>query len=463
MSAHLTGRVLRPQDPSWDIARHGFAARVDYNGQEPQIIVFAQSAEDVANAVKWARANNVPVRARSGRHSYEGYSSLVKGGVIIDVSDMTAVSASDESGIAVVGAGIDMLELTQKLADVGVTIPMATGPTVGLGGLCQGGGFGVTSRLFGLTCDCVVDIQLVDAEGRIIHANEKENPNLFWALRGGGGGNFGIVTQFSFKTFKVDYVGVFNINYQWSDFEEIVAIWQDWSPKADWGLTSLISLHCDQTIVIQGQYTADPQDMPKLNTLLAPLFAGPAPIAVQIMVVPALQGANITFGVDPNNPSWAIRAHDDTQLFKSTSAVAYKALPPVAVTMLKTALENVPPLSATPSQPSMVQLLGGGGKAAEPATDATAVFYRKADFVVQYDGYWTAPQDAQPTIDWVVNLRKSMLPYASGAYVNYQDSMLGADWLEQYYGGNLDRLRQVKKEYDPGNFFNFPLSIPPAP
>ena len=100
---------------------------------------------------------------------------------------------------------------------------------------------------------------------------------------------------------------------------------------------------------------------------------------------------------------------------------------------------------------------------AELSTDATAVFYRKAHFVVQYDGYWTAPQDQQPTIDWVVNFRKTMLPYANGAYVNYQDSQLGPDWLQQYYGGNLERLQKVKKAYDPTNFFNFPLSIPPAP
>ena len=362
MPSHLTGRVLRSDDPSWDIARHGFAARVDYNGQEPAVIVFAQCAEDVANAVKWARANNVKVRARSGRHSYEGYSSLVKDGIIIDLSDLDGVSVSDGSDLAIVGAGIDMLDLTEKLADVGVTIPLATGPTVGLGGLCQGGGFGVTSRLLGLTCDSLVDVQVVNAEGHIIHANAKEHPDLFWAIRGGGGGNFGIVTQFTFKTHKVNLVGIFNINYQWSDFEAIVDIWQKWNSTADWGLTSLISLHVDQTIIIQGQYTAELQDMPKFQQLIMPLFSGPAPISVQTMVVPALVGARITFGVDPSNPTWAIRKHDDTQLFKSTSAVAFDLFPPEAIKLFKTWLENVPPLSAPPSQPSMIQLLGGRRK-----------------------------------------------------------------------------------------------------
>ena len=110
----------------------------------------------------------------------------------------------------------------------------------------------------------------------------------------------------------------------------------------------------------------------------------------------------------------------------------------------------------------MIQLLGGGGKAGEIAPDATAVFWRKAHSVVQYDGYWTAPQDAQPTIDWVVAMRQAMLPYAGGAYVNYQDDTLGPDWLNLYYGDNLPRLRTVKKQYDPDNFFAFPQSIPPG-
>ncbi len=459
MSTKLTGRVIYANDPGWNDSRHGFAARFDYNDQQPQAIVFAQHAEDAVNAVRWARENKVPIRVRSGRHSYEGYSSLVKGGVILDVSELAGVSFDAETGHAVVGAGIDMLLLTEKLFDVGVTIPLATGPTVGLGGLCQGGGVGITTRLLGLTCDSVVDIEVVTAEGHLVHANEREHPDLYWAIRGGGGGNFGVVTAFKFKTHPISTVGIFNITYQWDDFVAIVDAWQKWAPFADWGLTSLISLHTDRTITIQGQYTASPQDMPKLGELLAPVLAIP-PLSVQTMVVPALIGARITFGVDPANPTWAILQHDDMQLFKSTSAVATELFPMEAIQRIKDGLENVPPLSAPPSQPSMVQLLGGGGMASVPKWSDTAVFYRNALFIVQYDGYWTAPQDQQPTIDWVVNLRHSMLPFASGAYVNYVDSQLGPDWLEQYYGANLPRLKEIKKKYDPENFFSFPQSIP---
>ncbi len=462
MSNLLTGRVIYPGDPGWDAARHGFAARFDYDENAPQAVVFAQNRDDVSNAVRWARAKGVNLRARSGRHSYQAYSSLTKNGLIVDLSEMDSVSVDSHRQTAKVGAGIAMLTLSEKLSDSGFVLPMATGPTVGLGGLVQGGGFGITSRRFGLMCDNVTNFEIVNANGDIMEANAHHNEDLFWALRGGGGGNFGIVTQFEFNVQPVTMVGIFNLNYQWSDFTEVVKKWQEWNFQSDPAVTSLLSLHVDGTVRIEGQFTPELQDLPKLGSIIAPLLESPSPISMQALVVPALAAARMTFGVDPTAPEWAIRIHSDNQLFKSCSAVALEPIPDEGIAVMKQWLESVPPLSATPSQPSMIQLLGGGGKSHEVPVDATAVYWRNAYLVVQYDGYWTAPQDAQPTIDWVVNMRKAMLPYAHGAYVNYHDDQLGDNWLEQYYGEHVDRLRQIKKKHDPTNFFNFPQSIPPA-
>ena len=462
MAYSLTGRVLYPGDPGWDGAIHGFADRFNYGANPPRAVVFAQSTQDVMHAVRWARENKVLIRPRTGRHSYQGYSSLVADGIILDISEMDSV-ATDKPNLKVkVGAGSAMLPLTEKLCDSGFVLPLATGPTVGLGGLVQGGGFGITSRRFGLMCDNLVSAEVVTATGEVVTASESEHSDLFWALRGGGGGNFGIVTAFEFNVHPVAMVGVFNVSWQWSDFAAVAKGWQEWSYNSPPAVTSLLSLHVDGTVKVEGQYTPDPQDLGKLGDILAALLAVAPPISAQMMVVPTLIGARMIFGVDPTNPEWALRVHSDTQLFKSTSAVAIDPIPDEGIAVMKHWLESCPPLSAPPSQPSMIQLLGGGGKAGEVAPDATAVFWRNAHSVVQYDGYWTAPQDAQPTIDWVVGMRQAMLPYAGGAYVNYQDDQLGPNWLELYYGGNLDRLRQVKKKYDPENFFAFPQSIPPA-
>lgn len=462
MSEKLTGRILSPTAPGFNEARQGFGARFDYDAGKPQSIVFAQTVEDVQRAVRWARERRVPVRARSGRHSYEGYSSLVKDGLVIDVSELEWVANGDRPGRVKVGAGIDMLELTEKLAELGLGLPLATGPSVGLGGLVQGGGFGITSRRYGLVCDRAVEFQVVNARGEVVRANKDHYNDLFWALRGGGGGNFGIVTEVVFDAYPIDNVAIFNITWDWKDFTAVVDKWQNWSFNAPNAFTSLLTLHVDGTVRVEGQYTPDAADLDKLEEGLAPMLTGPIPTKTEVLpVVPYLVAARITFGVDPAKPEWLIQQHGDNQLFKSTSAVATKPFPIEAIEIMKSGLENYPPLHAPPSQASMIQLLGGGGKSAEPAVDATAVFHRKAMTVVQYDGYWTAPEDAQPTIDWVVGLRQKMLPWANGAYVNYHDSQLGPDWAEQYYGGNLRRLREVKRRYDHENFFSFPQSIPP--
>ncbi|MDQ3814160.1 MAG: FAD-dependent oxidoreductase, partial [Armatimonadota bacterium] len=268
----LTGRILYPGDPGWEESRRGFGARFDYDAAIPRVIVFCQDAQDVANAVKWARANKVPIRARCGRHNYEGYSSLVKDGIIIDVSEMESVRVSRDATEAVVGAGIDMLQLSELLWDAGVCLPLATGPSVGVAGLTLGGGFGITSRRFGLMCDNLTNVQLVNAQGEIINANKKENPNLFWACQGGGGGNFGIATAFTFKVHKVGVVAAFNISWSWDQFERVVELWQSWAYSVDDNLTSLLSITVNKTITLLGQYTAEEHELPQVYKLLEPLL-----------------------------------------------------------------------------------------------------------------------------------------------------------------------------------------------
>jgi FAD/FMN-containing dehydrogenase len=464
MSTRLTGRVLFQGDPGFDLARRGFATAVDYDAATPFAVVYAQDAKDVCNAVKYARENKKAVRARAGAHSYAAYSSLVKDGIVIDVSEMEQVNVSSKSTTAWIGAGIDMLELTERLAESGFCLPLATGPSVGLAGLVQGGGFGINSRKYGLTADRVRAIEYVDANGKLNTASKRKNADIFWAMRGGGGGNFGIVTRFEFDLCPAGLVSIFQISYTWDAFEAVVELWQKWAPNTDWGISSLLSLRTDYAgggeIVLEGQFTPnDPSELGNLSTILAPMLQVP-PIGIQIQAAPSVIAARLLFGVDLKNPSWAIRQHGDNQLFKSASSVANDYFSTEAIAKLKHYLDTVPKLSATPSQPSMVQLLSGGGQMAKPSIESTAVVHRNAKFMVQYDGYWTAPQDAEPTINWVVDMRHVLLDAAGGAYVNYQDPALGANFANDYYGVNLKRLIEVKKKHDPENFFSFPQSIP---
>jgi FAD/FMN-containing dehydrogenase len=456
----LTGRVVRPSDPGWDAARKGFAAWAGYDEQIPQAVVFCEDTQDVANAVVWARANHVPLRVRAGRHNYEAYSSLVKGGIIIDISDIDYVRVSADRATATVGAGIDSLEAFEALGALGLTLPLATGPSVGVAGLVLGGGFGLTSRKWGLTCDNLLEVEIVLADGQTVKASAAENADLFWACRGGGGGNFGIVTAFTFQVHPVSHVAVFYVGYSWDVLPAVVDRWQGWQHDVDEGITSALTLLTTREITLWGQYTAADTDLPNVTSLIAPILdPSLRPISVNVQILPHQAATRVVLGVDPMNPQWRVNKHTDTQIFKSSSAFAYDPFPPEALRLLKQNLESVPPPSAPPSQPSMIQLLGGGGAVARPATDATAAFHRKARCVVQYDGYWTAPQDSRKMLAWIEHFRRVMAPYTRGAYVNYVDDAIDKP-LEAYYGDNLPRLIEIKGKYDPENVFQFPQSLP---
>jgi FAD/FMN-containing dehydrogenase len=461
----LTGRVLDPTSPGWDAARRNFRAAVDYGALVPKSVVFCQKPSDVQNAVRWARENGVPVRARSGRHSYEAF-SLAAGALIIDVSEMDEISVDAGARTARIGAGVYCLDLHEQLYGVGLTIPAASGLSVGIAGLALGGGFGVVSRKYGLTCDNILGLELVDANGDLVRANAAENPDLYWACRGGGGGNFGIVTSFDFRVNPIGLVAVAIVTWQWSDFIAVADAFQHWAPAATDDLSAFLRFAVGAapgagTITLYAQLTPDsPAGLAGFSALLAPILGAAPATGVNVQVVPYSAAAAMFAGADPLKPEWMIHPHDDTQLFKSTSAIAYELFPQAALELLKAQLELAPVQAGwETNEPSMVQLLAGGGAPGRVAVDGTAVPHRAAACVVQYDAYWTDPDDQPVAENWIEGVRTAMLPYAHNAYVNYVDVRI-TDYLDSYYVTNLGRLIDVKRAVDPDNFFSFPQSIP---
>lgn len=459
----LTGRVVSAGLPGWDEARRGFRACVDYSQLVPKAVVFCQHAADVQNAVRYCRENGLPLRARSGRHSYEAYSA-VQGGVVIDVSEMDEIAVDRDSMRARVGAGVFCLDLHEQLFDVGLTVPAASGASVGIAGLALGGGFGVTSRKLGLTCDNVVGIDLVDASGDLVRADERSNSDLLWACRGGGGGNFGIVTAFDMRVSPIDAVAICNVTWRWDDFLAVVDAWQRWAPAADDALSTFLRLGVNGVITLFGQFTPDdPRRLGSFADLLRPVLDAAAPTGVTLQMMPYSAAAATFAGVDPTRPQWILHPHNDRQFFKSTSAVAKAPFPADALALLKSRIEGAPPQTDwETNEPSMIQLLAGGGAPGRVAIDATAVPHRAAQFVVQYDAYWTDPANRQKSEDWIEGVRAAMLPFAGGAYVNYVDSRI-EDYLDAYYGPNLARLASVKRAVDPTHVFTFPQGIADAP
>jgi hypothetical protein len=447
----LTGRIVTPGNPEYELAREEFNTR--YN-LYPCIINFCQNAKDVSNAICWARKRKIKFRIRTGRHSYEAYSSL-DNGLVIDISEINYVKVDHKKNTARLGAGSLLFPLYQELYEKGYTIPGGTCPSVGLSGLTLGGGWGMLTRPFGLLIDQLLELEMVDAKGNIIIANKKKNSDLFWASRGGGGGNFGVVTSFVFNLVPIKNVAVFNITWDWKGFEPVVKAWQKWAPFTDIRLTAIIDLLTKEKGELRalGEFIGSPSE---LRMLLTPLIEAYPPKMVEVKKVSYIDAVEIFGGRMPGMEEYAVSHGDpDAHPFKNTGAFTKNLLPSEGIKILKHYLANAP------SSENKVQLQALAGRVREIQPNETAFVHRKALFSLLYITKWEEGQDREAKVNtkWVENMRNALLPFADGAYVNFHDNCI-PNWLEQCYGTNLSRLIRVKTKYDPENLFCFPLGIP---
>lgn len=441
-------RVVRPGDADYDSARSEFNLRFDVR---PRAILFACNTDDVAQGVRWARDQGIELRARAGGHSYEGY-SVVEDGLVIDISPIAHVEVFPDGSKARIGAGISLGDAYQKLWDAGrLAIPGGTCGTVGLAGLTLGGGFGLLSRRRGLTCDALAEAEMVTADGGVVRASESQNSDLFWALRGGGGGNFGIVTELTFRVQPVGDLALSFISWPWEQLADMLDAWQRWAPGIDRRLVS-------------AAYCPDPSQSPwvaayldgrpdELQSLTEPLLKiGTPTVDVPPMAVPWIDIAGIASG------SLRTPTIDGAPAkFKASSAYISDLLSSKAIAAL---IENLRIAPGSGSHFNFAQFDNLGGAVGDVAPDATAFVHRGSLASLLFYADWTDDADQQAQVGWVDAFRNAMLPWSDGAYINYIDRNI-LDWPAQYYGDNFARLRQVKTAWDPANVFRFPQSIPP--
>jgi FAD/FMN-containing dehydrogenase len=233
----VRGRVFFPRTPAYSAERVVYNTR--YNGARPDAVVRVESTADVAAVVRWANRFDVPVVARSGGHSYAGYSTT-NNGVVVDLSRLRGVSVSN--GRARVGAGAQLIDVQRRLTRRGLSVPSGSCPSVGISGLTLGGGHELAGRRFGLTADNLRAATIVTADGRVRHVDANTDEDLFWACRGGGGGNFGIVTSFTLQTHRAPGAAWFFVCWPWSQAGAGLAAWQAFAPHAPAALTSVFSL-----------------------------------------------------------------------------------------------------------------------------------------------------------------------------------------------------------------------------
>jgi FAD/FMN-containing dehydrogenase len=456
LRSRFRGEVLTTYDTGYEGARVLFNTRVR---NRPAVICRCTSTGDVVEAVRFARDNGLAVSVRSGGHSAPGF-CLADGGLVVDVGPMKGIEFDPATATAVLGPGAGWRALDQVTyldhtatgeggVAIGYAAPGGECPTVGNSGYSLGGGYGLLTRTYGLACDHILEADLVDAEGRVLRASEQEHPDLYWALRGAGGAGLGVVTSLKYRLDPVPKT-VFGGVAAWplDQAETVFRAYRD-----------LYVGHDDDRIGLFLALTTDPYPEGDKLLMLYGLYAGPPEEAeaalrpIRSVGTPIFDDFKPTTYYDLQHALGEEVPYGLQAKWKG-GFFADGGFDDAAFATIVDWFDRIP------SGLSMARfdLLGGGAVARVP-NDATAFAHRAALFYISIISLWVHDYEAPANLTWIDGFAAAMRPYLTGeVYQNYADDDL-PDWPHAYYGANYARLQQVKRQYDPGDFFRHPQSI----
>ncbi|MEH2480544.1 FAD/FMN-containing dehydrogenase [Nitrobacteraceae bacterium AZCC 2146] len=449
LKPQLRGSLCLQDEAGYDEARTIWNAMID---RRPGAVVRCGGASDVMRAVRLARDNGLLVAVRGGGHNISG-NAVCEGGLLIDLSPMRSVRVDPKKRTARVEPGVTLGEFDKEAQAFGLATPLGINSTTGVAGLTLGGGFGWLSRKFGFTVDNLISADVVTADGALVQASAAENPDLFWAIRGGGG-NFGVVTSFEFKLHPVgpDLTSGL-IVHPFARARELLAGYREVAAAAPDELTVWVVLrkapplpflpaevHGKEILVFAVCYVGEPANAEKA---LAPLRALGEPIADVIGVQPYAAWQTV---FDPLLTPGAFnywKSHNFTALSDG---------------LLDTLVDYVGTL---PTEECEIFIGQVGGASSRISADATAYPHRDTNFVMNVHTRWRKRGDDQSAIKWAREFFAATAPHATGGvYVNFMPD----DETERVpgaYGSNYARLTALKAKYDPGNLFRLNQNVQP--
>ena len=456
LSNSMAGPLLLPGDDQFESLRMPAMSR--YASPRPQAIARCAGPTDVSQAIMFARRLGLETAVRGAGHSFADHSST--SGLLLETGLMNTVTVDGD--LATIGSGARLAEIYRVLHDHRVTIPAGCGPTVGIAGLTLGGGLGVLGRTYGLSCDRLTSAEIVLADGTMITCDASMDHDLYWALRGAGGGSFGVVTALTFRTVPEPQAVAFHLSWPGDSAVEVVNAWLGWAPTAADAMAASLTvraaadLSVPVTAHLVGAMIADDETAADALTDFEQLASAPvgqrqefpaAPIS-EVKTRLAEVGANMAAG-----PATAVD-HSASEFYREPLPSA------VASAVVKAVTTN-----RIPGQARELAFTPMGGAYNQMSADATAFVHRDELFLLER----TASSDpGEPAAtraaaaQWLSQVRDVLAGYGTGrAYQNFSDPEL-TDPLPAYYGTNLRRLREVKARYDPDDFFHHGQSIPPT-
>ena len=446
----FTGELIGPDDSTYDEARAVYNAMID---RRPALIARCATPEDVSGAIRFGRERGLRIAVRGGGHNGAGLGT-VDDGLVIDLSPLKEVKVYPEAGTVRVGGGCTWGDVDRATSEHGLATPSGIISTTGVGGLTLGGGLGHLTRKCGLAIDNVIEADVVLASGERVKASADEHPDLYWAIRGGGG-NFGVVTSFLFRLHEVPGVVAGPTFWPIDLTEEAIKIYRDFLPSAPRELNGFFAVHtvppappfpeaihlekvCGVVWCYVGSEEAAAKAMaPLLDALPEPLMHGVAP-----MRHVDLQGA--FDGLYPPGDQWYWRAD------------FVKEIPDEAARIHEQFGTNMPTMKST------MHMYPIDGAAHDVAPEDTAWSYRDAQWGSVFAGVDPDPANVPVIRQWSIDYFEALHPYsAGGAYVNMMMDE-GQERVRASYRGNYDRLARIKGEYDPDNTFRVNQNIEPA-